>query len=116
MRDPLEYPLNLTEDEFDLGFLILEVDGLGGELMHPAPAVAIVRILSTSEILVKTQMGYSHRGYGDFGMPTFGKVPTWTPLHDPTDHADQFLHDYELGLLKPSINAPKFCVFGYRKV
>ncbi len=116
MFDHQEYPQDLTEDEVDLGFRLLEVQDLGGPCLRSYPAVAVVRVLTASEILVKTQAGYSHRIYGYGQMPAYGKKPVWTPLHNLTDDAAQFLQEYDSGVLKPSIlSVPNPCEFSSKE-
>ena len=43
MIDPREYPRELSEAEIDLGFQILEIDGLGEWFRDFLPAVAVIR-------------------------------------------------------------------------
>jgi hypothetical protein len=116
MPNHLDYPQELTEDEADMGFRRLEVECLGECFRNSVPAIAIVRILSPSSILVKTRSGYNHLVFGHTNVPTVKHNPIWVAAHDPTDDAARFLHEYELGICKPSILQIQEREFSYKEV
>ena len=116
MSFPPEYPQELTEDEADLGFRLLEVEALGEAFRQSRPAVAVVRILSPCSILVNSSFGYDHLIFGNNGIPTVKGNPAWSCGTDERiTNAALFLHDYELGLCKPSIVDVETRIFSYKE-
>jgi hypothetical protein len=115
-----DYPQELTEDEADLGFRLLEIQSLGKLGSENSPAVAVARILSPSSILVKTFSGYDHLIFGHCAITTEREIPMWncgTEMRIPeTKDAAQFLHKYEVGLIAPARFPIEECNFSYKEV
>lgn len=97
-----EYPQELTEEEIEFGFQLLEIEALAEWMQRSIPQIAVAVILSPSAILVKCRNEYRHAIFGkDSVIKTWRGNPmwNWTPgdIHDPA----QYLHDYRLGLMAP---------------
>jgi len=120
MHVPHKYPTDLSELEIDLGFRLLQVEALGEMVEQSLPAVAVVRILSPSRILLKTKSGYELKVFGDCGIPMKKRNPIWNSAS--TTHgreiinAELFLHEYDLGLHPGGLNLVKECPFTWKEI
>src|SRR4030095_8731982 len=95
----MNYPQSISEEESELGFQRLEVDGLA-EFFHAfRSATVVAKILSPSEILAKTDAGYSHLIFGRTPIPAANQNLIWQDTFEEIKDARQFLHAYEVGLM-----------------
>jgi hypothetical protein len=99
----MPYPQDIAEDESELGFQHLELDQMD-DLMQPARVVA--RILSSSDVLIKTvyfgSVLYSHQRWGYW--KSIGNPPDWMPLLEPMswDDAQKLIQEFDFGGAKES--------------
>lgn len=118
MKIPVSrFPRDISEDEADLGFQQLVVQGMEAEtefvhlFKEPAPPAIVARILSPHELLLKDlalddEVEYCHFR---FGYSTMGKITTetdWSPIGSPHKSAAEFLQDYGVGTNARAIEFP----------
>ena len=119
MSLPPEYPQELTEEETELGFQLLEIESLAEWQQQSIPQIAVAVILSPSSILVKGRNEYRHAIFGrDSIFKTRQGNPMWIWTPDDIHDAAQYLHEYGLGLIQPDTFPHKDfqeCVFKYRR-
>jgi hypothetical protein len=125
-------PQDISEDEADLGFQKLVIQGMepAAEIGHlfqaPVSPVLVACILSSYEILLKILdleggVEYSHLQFGSFtiaGGENMEDEPDWSPVDVPCKDAAMFLQEYGVGIHKTHghpINFFSSVEFKYRK-
>jgi hypothetical protein len=96
-----DYPQEMSQNESDLGFRLLLIEGIGalmGSRLNPVPVPVVAFVLSSSDILVNIydlngKILYSHRRFGHLkGSPA--KRNEWRPIANPVLDAKQLIYDF----------------------
>ncbi len=101
-----EYPLELTEEEADLGFQRLWIEGFAVGNIYPKPVPVIARVMSSYDVLIKCrsrldgEIHYTHQRHGYRVLGGEKTRTDWRPMSGPHKDARMFLHEYELDLRK----------------
>jgi hypothetical protein len=103
MQNP-KFPQSISSLDRELGFQLLPIAGLGGDLLHPNKGEQVViKILSSCEILLKAydldgNICYNHKKYGYdvlFGQET---PYQWYPVSGGWKDPKEILGLYEKGI------------------
>jgi hypothetical protein len=106
-----EYPQNISEEEAELKFERLLIDGIGalrGGQRFPKPVPVIARVLSPSDVLIKVydlegRVRYSHRRWGYSKLLSNPDRCKWHVLGNPIMQPKQLIFDHSAGIHKPLI-------------
>lgn len=96
-----EYPQDVSKDEAFQKFQLLLIDGMGG-LTSSQTFPVVARILSSSDVLVKTnnfrgQVVYSHRRWGRTKTTATTEPCRWFPMNTSIVDFKQLIADFSFG-------------------
>ena len=108
---PGEHPQDISEEEAELKFERLLIDGIGalrGGQRFPKPVPVVARVLSPSDVLIKIydlegRVRYSHRRWGYSKLLSNPDRCKWHVLGNPILGPKQLIFDHSLGVHKPLI-------------